>query len=110
MNANESLLEEERENNKLNFICPSCNKGELAIKFSPRFRSYFIACTYYPECEQTYSLPKGLIKKQSDKKCEYCKWPMLIRILKGRRPWIFCFNPDCESRKKNDIENSSVES
>jgi len=102
--ANQALVQEERENNKLNFSCNNCNKGELIIKFSPRFRSYFIACTNYPECSQTYSLPRGLIKNEN-KKCGHCNWPLLIRILQGKRPWVFCFNPNCVSRKKNNSES-----
>lgn len=106
INANESLLSAERENNKLNFSCPNCSKGELTIKFSPKFRSYFVACTNYPDCRQTYSLPRGLIKNES-KKCESCNWPLLIRIAKGKRPWIFCFNSECPTRlnNKNDVES-----
>ena len=108
VNANESLLSSERENNKLSLTCLNCNKGELTIKFSPKFRSYFIACTSYPDCKQTYSLPRGLIKNEANKICEHCNWPMLLRILKGKRPWIFCFNPKCSTRlnNKNDVGNS----
>jgi len=25
---------------------------------------------------------------------------MLMSIRKGKKPWIFCFNTDCESNKK----------
>ncbi len=98
--ANQSLIEEERENNKLNFKCPNCEEGDLAIKFSPRFKNYFIACTEYPKCNQTYSLPRGLIKNSENKKCQECSWPMVLRILYGKRPWLLCFNPDCETRKQ----------
>lgn len=87
----------------INDTYPNCNKGELTIKFSPKFRSYFIACTSYPDCKQTYSLPRGLIKNES-KKCESCNWPMLIRIMQGKRPWVFCFNPKCETRKQTGSE------
>jgi DNA topoisomerase-1 len=94
----------ERENNKLGKKCPNCDEGELTIKFTPRFRSYFIACTAYPDCRQTYSLPKGLIKNEAKKECEECGWPMILRIMQGKRPWVFCFNPDCASRQKKEEE------
>jgi len=59
----------------------------------------------------TSSLPPGLIKK-SGKNCEKCNYPKLIRILRGKRPWEFCFNPECETnrerieeyKKKKEIE------
>jgi len=101
--ANESIIEKEKENNRLLFNCPECKNGELGIKFSPRFKSYFIGCGSYPECKKTFSLPRGLIKNEN-KKCEHCQWPLLLRIMQGKRPWQFCFNPNCESRKqKEDI-------
>jgi len=109
VSANDALLDEERENNKLNLKCPTCDKGELIIKYTPRFRSYFVACTAYPECKQTYSLPKALIKNQANKPCEDCNWPMLVSIKKGRRPWTFCFNPKCPSKKPVDIDGNDVE-
>lgn len=115
--ANESLWKQQKEDNKLDKQCPSCKKGQLTIKYTPRFRSYFIACTNYPECRQTYSLPSNsLIKKREAKDektngtkaklCEECQWPMLLRIKQGKRPWIFCFNPNCPSRKPLDINGN----
>ncbi|MCX6750003.1 MAG: hypothetical protein NTZ83_00940, partial [Candidatus Pacearchaeota archaeon] len=40
----------------------------------------------------------GQIKK-ADKNCEECQWPMLTRISKGKKPWTFCFNPQCPTNK-----------
>ncbi len=98
--ANQSHWAQQKEDNKLDFDCPSCKKGKLTIKFSPRFRNYFIACTNYPDCRQTYSLPsKSLIKKlENNKKCEECSFPMLLCLRQGKKPWILCFNPACPSR------------
>lgn len=78
-------------------LCPNCQKGKLTIKFSPKFKKSFIACNSYPDCKTTYSLPPGLIKK-TDKICDKCNFPLLMRIQKGKRPWIFCFNPTCPTR------------
>ena len=108
VSANESLMNEERENNKLDLKCPTCNNGELTVKYTPRFRSYFVACTSYPECKQTYSLPKALIKNEANKVCEDCSWPMLISYKKGKRPWIFCFNPNCPSKRPVDIDGKDA--
>lgn len=103
--ANDALIEKERENNKLGFNCPTCKNGELVIKFTPRFRSYFVACSSYPECKQVFSLPKGLIKNEN-KKCEECGWPLVLRIMQGKRPWQFCFNPNCPTRKSKESKNA----
>jgi len=57
---------------------------------------------------------RGIFKK-IEKTCEKCSWPMLMSLRKGKKPWIFCFNPVCESnrerleeyRKKKEQENNS---
>ncbi len=113
----ESSWEQEKEDNKL-MPCTSCKTGQLTIKYTPRFKSYFVACTNYPDCKQTYSLPSNsLIKKAEDKKdeqgnptqkiCEECGWPMLIRIKQGKRPWVFCFNPQCPTRLPLDANGNN---
>jgi len=106
--ANQSYIDAENEGNKLGIKCPGCNKDELTIKFTPRFKSYFVACTGYPNCRQTFSLPRGLIKNEVKKKCEDCEWPLLLRIQKGKRPWQFCFNPNCDGKKPIDIDGNVV--
>jgi DNA topoisomerase I len=114
LEANQEVWEQEKENNKLEIECPSCKKGQLTIKYTPRFKSYFIACTNYPNCKQTFSLPsRSLIKKVEDSKsennnklCEACNWPMLMSIRAGKRPWLFCFNPNCPSKKPLDIDGN----
>ncbi|VVB77726.1 Reverse gyrase [uncultured archaeon] len=111
MEANTSMWEQQKEDNKLPILCPNCNTGNLALKFSPRFKSYFIACSSYPDCKQTYPLPsRSLIKKLDPPKvCEECSWPMLISIRAGKRPWIFCFNPKCPKRQeKKDATNEEL--
>ena len=82
--------------------CDKCKQGMLTIKFSPKNRRYFVACNNYPNCTNTFSLPPyGLIKKLSPEKlCDKCGFPLLMSIQKAKRPWIFCFNPNCESRKE----------
>jgi len=98
--ANEALWKQEKEDNKLNIKCPGCKKGELTIKYTPRFKSYFVACTNYPDCKQTFSLPSQSLIKKTDKTCQECGFPMLLRIKQGKRPWVFCFNPNCPTREK----------
>jgi DNA topoisomerase I len=109
VDANNALWEQQKEGNKLGIKCPNCNTGDLTIKFSPRFKNYFVACSAYPDCRQTYSLPSRSLIKKTDKICETCKWPMVISIRQGKRPWILCFNPKCTSRQQKPAENSNNE-
>ena len=85
--------------------CPRCKKGNLLIRRN-RAGQQFLGCSNYPECTATFSLPKfGLIKK-TGKNCE-CGWPMLLLIRKARKPWQFCFNPNCTAKIKGKEVNAS---
>ena len=110
-NANVEMNKQRKEENTL-LPCETCKKGSLIINYSKKTGRHFVACNAYPECRQTYSLPPGLIKK-SDKNCDDCSFPMLLRIMKGKRPWEFCFNPNCKKNiqriedYKKDAENQN---
>jgi DNA topoisomerase I len=78
--------------------CDTCEPGNLSIRYSPRFKSYFIGCTNYPNCKRIYSLPRGYLAKTTAKKCKHCEFPEVNLISKGKRPWVFCINPDCSSK------------
>lgn len=97
----EGLREEQKEANSL-CPCPTCKdteKGTLRITFSRKTKRYFVACSAYPKCTQTYSLPPGGYLKKVDKDCQECNFPLLMSLRKGKKPWIFCFNSQCPSNK-----------
>ncbi len=99
MEAREKQIEIEREKNTLN-LCPVCKKNKLRITYSPKNRKFFVACSGYPECKNTYSLPPYGKINQTGKNCEKCNFPLLMTLQKGKRPWIFCFNTACETNKE----------
>jgi DNA topoisomerase I len=99
VNAESKLWEKQREENKLN-VCPQCQKGMLSIMYSRKTKRSFVACDKYPDCKKTYSLPPNGVIKKAGKICESCGFPMLMRLSKGKKPWIFCFNTECELNKK----------
>ncbi len=108
--ANNELIETERKDNTLS-ICPVCKKGNLRIMYGKKFSRYFISCNAYPECKTTFSLPPGgMIKpiRTEDGKPEMCPdchdFPLMLSLKKGKRPWKFCFNPNCPSRQKKEPE------
>jgi DNA topoisomerase-1 len=94
----ETLRKEQQEANTL-IQCPTCKKGNLRILFNRASHRYFVACSAYPDCKQTYSLPPNALIKKSDKICESCNFPKILAIRKGKRPWEFCFNINCEVNK-----------
>lgn len=92
--ANIEFREKQKIENRL-MNCPVCKDGHLIINYSKKTRRYFVACDAYPNCTTTYSLPPNGIIKKTDKICEECGYPKLMRLSKGKKPWIFCFNPKC---------------
>tara|TARA_B100000315_G_scaffold229348_1_gene238867 strand:- start:1729 stop:2913 length:1185 start_codon:yes stop_codon:yes gene_type:complete len=98
LSANAELNKQRKEENKL-VPCGVCGKGNLIINYSKKNKKHFIACDAYPNCKNTSSLPFGMIKK-SGKNCEECEYPMLLRVMRGKRPWEFCFNPECVKNKE----------
>jgi DNA topoisomerase-1 len=96
----QDLRKEQNEQNEL-IICPTCKQGKLRILFNRKSRRYFVACSAYPNCKQTYSLPpNALIKRAENKICPADNFPKLLAIRKAKRPWEFCFNPECPIEKE----------
>lgn len=99
IDANIKFREQQKKENQL-MTCPECKKGKLGITYSKKTKRHFIACDAYPECKNTFSLPPNGVIKKTDKVCEECGFPMLMRLTKGRKPWIFCWNPKCPTNEK----------
>ena len=97
--ANVKYREQQKKENRI-MLCPKCKKGHLAITYSKKNRRHFIACDAYPECKNTFTLPPHGTIKKTDKKCEQCNFPIMMSLRKGKKPWFFCFNPECPSNKK----------
>jgi len=83
--------------------CDQCGKP-LVKRFGRR--GPFLACSGYPDCKTTYSVDKeGKMvmrppPQMTDKKCEKCSKPMLLRIGK-RGPFLTCSGyPRCRNLKK----------
>ncbi|RMF05448.1 DNA topoisomerase I [Candidatus Woesearchaeota archaeon] len=111
----ELLKANRKAQDEINFIgkCPSCKEGDLVVKRG-KF-GQFVACTKYPDCKQTYALPKSGLIKGAGKNCPDCGTPMILVIKKRKRPQELCLNPSCPSKKqdadseklKQEIENGS---
>jgi DNA topoisomerase-1 len=85
-----------RERNVLG-TCGKCG-GDLSIRHSKRGKR-FIGCSSYPKCNNSYPLPqKGLILPTKET-CDTCGSPLVLVLLRNRRKWSLCVNPDCETKK-----------
>jgi len=96
--------------------CPSCKTGKLMILYSRKTRKRFIGCTNYFKdlCTTSFPLPQRGTVKPAQKNCRACEWPLLFVRLKGKRPWMLCFNPNCplkeERRKRDEMQSLREES
>ncbi|MBD3263216.1 helix-turn-helix domain-containing protein [Candidatus Woesearchaeota archaeon] len=93
-------LAETRKKESILMKCPKCGKGNLRIIRSKKTKKRFLACSAYPDCKTTWPLPqKGSIKILKTK-CKECDTPKIIVYTRGRKPWTFCPNPNCPSKKE----------
>ncbi len=103
LNIGKELAEANRiTRDKANFVgkCPKCKEGNLRILYNKNNKSYFVACNKYPDCKTTFSMPKYALPKPNEENCKECSYPRLKMIRKGKRPYDFCINPECPSRKR----------
>lgn len=78
-------------------ICDKC-KNNLRIMYSKKNHQYFIACSNYPECKNTFSVPKNALIKPSKNTCKECNYPTVLVIRKGNRPFEYCINKTCKTK------------
>jgi len=75
--------------------CPHCKIGDLMIR-KGKFGS-FAACSEYPKCKTTISLPNTANIKSAKKECDICGYPMVKEIRK-KSAKEYCLNPNCKSK------------
>ena len=58
--------------------CPKCKSGSLRVK-ATRYDTLFVACTGFPSCKNTMSIPqRGITDLQLlEKTCKSCSSPRL---------------------------------
>lgn len=92
----EAVGETQRQASELG-ACNKCGEGKLVLRRG-KF-GLFAACNRYPDCKNTFSIPKNALIKPADKACEFCKTPIITVIRKGKRPFNMCLTQNCESKK-----------
>jgi DNA topoisomerase-1 len=80
--------------------CPKCAGGKLVILSSKKTGKRFVGCTNYFEdkCNATFPLPQNGSVKPINITCKTCGFPMLAVLLKKKRPWKLCLNPNCPTK------------
>ncbi|HOI72364.1 MAG TPA: DNA topoisomerase I [Methanobacterium sp.] len=80
---------------KESMIVGECKCGNNLIVINSRRGNSFVGCSGYPECKNTYSLPRGATILKA--KCEKCGLPM---ISFGKPRQRACLDPKCGKEDK----------
>ena len=77
--------------------CPKCGNN-LIIRTS-RSGDQFVGCTNFPNCKNTYSLPKIGKTIPTDKICDVCNTPIVQVKSDGKEIGTICLNPECPTKR-----------
>ena len=80
--------------------CPKCVDGKLVILRSKKTGKRFVGCANYFEkkCDAVFPLPQFGAIRISDITCEICRYPIVYILMKGKKSWKLCINPNCPSK------------
>jgi len=92
----ESLQEARRDERTLG-ACPKCG-GELRIIRSKRTGLFFVGCSNYPKCINSYPLPHNVKIVKTGRICEKCGTPIVRVVRKGKRPFNMCLDVSCPTK------------
>jgi DNA topoisomerase-1 len=80
-------------------VCPNC-ESNLRIVKAKKSKKRFVGCSGYPDCTTTYPLPQSGKVMPTGETCDKCGSPKVKVVNKGRKPWVFCLDPECPTKKE----------
>lgn len=89
-------IDADREKRRQLGPCDQCEDGTLRIIKTKKGR--FVGCSNYPDCENTFPLPREGKIESLDELCDECHTPRIKVIRKGRKPYSMCIDPDCPTK------------
>ncbi len=89
-------IDSERKRRRTLGPCDECDDGTLRIIKANGNR--FVGCSNYPDCENTYPLPRNGDINSMDKTCEECGKPMIYVSRDSGNDYSMCIDPDCPSK------------
>lgn len=89
-------VDKKRENDRQLGACQECEDGTLRIIKTNNGR--FVGCSNYPDCENSYPLPRNGKIEGLENTCDECDKPRIKVIRKGKKPYYMCIDPDCPTK------------
>ncbi|MBI4441103.1 DNA topoisomerase I [Candidatus Woesearchaeota archaeon] len=86
--------------------CPVCKNGALQLRRGKY--GAFVACSGYPACTTTFSLPASGLIQPAKRLCDDCGYPVVRIIRKGKRPQEVCINQTCKSKTQESEQVASA--
>ncbi len=86
--------------------CQECEDGTLVIRKSNNGR--FVGCSNYPECKNTYSIPRSGTVKPSKGECPECGSPK-VKVYHGGDTEELCIDVNCDYTKEQRFRGECPE-
>jgi len=86
-------------------VCPDCGSNLRIVK-AKKSKKRFVGCSGYPDCTTTYPLPQSGTVMTTGETCSECGSPRVKMVNKGRKPWIFCLDPECPTKKEKKAKKN----
>jgi DNA topoisomerase-1 len=83
--------------------CPKSGH-DLMVRYSPKTKGYFVACSGYPECDVTYSLPQASRYESVPEVCPECGTPQVTLFNFRAKPQTICLNLECPTRFEPEVD------
>ncbi len=75
-----------------------CEECSGTLKIIKTNNSRFAGCTNYPDCENSYPLPRNGYIKGLKNECNECGKPRIKVSRKGKKPYYMCIDPECPTK------------
>ncbi|MFB6292627.1 MAG: DNA topoisomerase I, partial [Candidatus Nanohaloarchaea archaeon] len=89
-------IDAEREKQRQLGPCDQCEDGTLRIVKANGNR--FVGCSNYPDCENTYPLPRQGDINSTNEICDECNTPKIWVNRKKKKSYNMCIDPDCPTK------------
>ena len=89
-------IDQERKRRRQLGECQECEDGTLRIIKSNGNR--FVGCSNYPDCENSFPLPRNGDINSMDEVCEECGNPKIYVSRDSGNDYSMCIDPDCSTK------------
>ncbi len=79
-------------------VCEEEGREDGTLRIIKTKKGRFVGCSNYPDCENTYPLPRNGSIKNLDESCDECGTPRIYVARKKGKDYQMCINPDCSTK------------